>query len=160
MADGYFMPKEKYEWLTGAVDRLTKDHDAATSRAERATVEVKAATKLLVTAWSERDAATSRAERAEWERDEAREALAAVAEALDGRKPPAHCMPAGYPDLAIGVQELRHALIVRAKRMEPVVEFARVWYANGVDPDGRYAQALSRAVEAYEAEVERWTGMA
>jgi hypothetical protein len=82
MADGYFMPKEKYEWLTGAVDRLTKDHDAATSHAERATVEVKAATKLLVTAWSERDAATARAERAEEALAEVRAQLAKALDAL------------------------------------------------------------------------------
>jgi hypothetical protein len=52
------------------------------------------------------------------------------------------------------------AATTRADRMEPVVEAARAWYANGVDPNEVYSGALSAAIEAYEAEVERWTGVA
>jgi len=38
-------------------------------------------------------------------------------------------------------------------QMYTVVEAARAWYANGVDPDGRLAKALSDAVEDYEGVV-------
>lgn len=38
----------------------------------------------------------------------------------------------------------------RAELMAPVVEAARCWYANGVDPDQRYWTALCRAIEDYE----------
>jgi hypothetical protein len=58
------------------------------------------------------------------------------------------------------VKEMIAELTSRVERMGPVVEAARAWYANGVDPNEVYSGALSAAVEEYEAEVERWTGVA
>lgn len=58
------------------------------------------------------------------------------------------------------VKERFAALVARVELMAPVVEAARAWYANGVDPDQRYWTALCRAIEDYEEQVERWTGVA
>lgn len=130
---------------------ITEPGGSPTAAAEPARlVEVQAAAALEVSSrrWAaanavlrqerneaqeQRDASRERAEGLERAHDalsrtlsEARAALAAVAKELDGSAPKPEHMPHGYPDLAIGVQQLKHELAeARGQRNEARAELMR-----------------------------------